>query len=294
MKRALLLACFLGACNRPTPAASKDRSALVATPHAGDEVVATVGEVPIYASDVRVQAQAQGVDAQQALSVLVDAEVLAQAALARGLLSDPDVREAARQAEVRRLLHGVFEAKDTPDQIPDSEYEKLYAAEPLRFNHDDAVEVWHLLDRVPEAAPPEAWNAARARMSALRDAAIAAPTDEAFAALAKTVDPPLRAEHFTFPRHGSMVEPFAEAAFALAAPGNVSGLVQTVYGIHLIRLVKRVPAVHESLAQAKPELHDAALIQFRQRDFDDWMRELADRGHVEVHADRLSRLESAP
>jgi hypothetical protein len=294
MKRALVLLCALAGCHASTPTVPNDRAALVPTPASGDEVVASVGDVPIYASAVRVQAKAQGTDAKGALDALVNAEVLVQAALARGLLADPDVRDAARQAEVRRLLHGVFEAHDAPDKIPESDYEKLYDADKLRFDHDDAVEVWHLLDRVEQNAPPEAWAAARARMESLRPAAVAAPTVEAFTALANSVSPPLKAEHFTFPRHGAMVEPFAEAAFAIAEPGGTSGVVQTVYGMHLIRLVKRVPAVHESLARAKPELRDAALIRFRQRDFESWMHDLDEHGHVEVHAERLSKLEKAP
>ena len=271
-----------------------DRRVLAPMVPSGDEIVAEVGGVPILASAVAAQAKSAGVDARAALTTLIDAEVLAEAALARGLLDDPDVREATRSAEVRRLLATDFQ-RDTPDtKIPDADYRKLYALNKLRFEHADAREVWHLLVPAPEATSTPAQRAeARGRLLALVPAAKTAPTDEAFAALAAAGprDPPaarMKAEHITFPRKDVVEEPFAAAAFALSRPGVVSEIVETSYGYHLIRLVQIIPGRHLDLDAARPELHDAASSAYRTQAFERWARELVDRAHVELHVERLA------
>jgi len=47
--------------------------------------------------------------------------------------------------------------------------------------------------------------------------------------------------HFKDVKEGDMVPAFEEAAFALESPGDFSGLVQSAYGIHIIRLDKINP-----------------------------------------------------
>jgi peptidyl-prolyl cis-trans isomerase C len=283
------------ACGEAGRAPVRDRTSLAPRLGAGDVVVAEVDGVPIGAEAVRVEARAGGGDARQALLRLIEAEVLAGAALARGLGDDFEVKEAARAAAVRRLLHDGLEREAAPERIPDADYRALYDEHREAFDHDALVEVWHLVALFPQKEPTAAQReATRAALLPLAEAARAAPTDEAFAALApKAASGPLqatlKAERFAVPRHGAVEEPFAAAAFALERPGATSGLVETRYGFHIIRLVRRVPARHVGLADARTELQDAALLRFRRRALDGWLRELTERTHLEVHAERLAR-----
>jgi peptidyl-prolyl cis-trans isomerase C len=58
-----------------------------------------------------------------------------------------------------------------------------------------------------------------------------------------------------FPRAGSMVEPFAEAAFALKA-GQMSEPIQTQFGYHLILVTGRKPGASTKFEEVKDEVRE--------------------------------------
>jgi peptidyl-prolyl cis-trans isomerase C len=51
-----------------------------------------------------------------------------------------------------------------------------------------------------------------------------------------------------------MVPPFSKAAFALKKPGQISPIVQTQYGFHIIQLIARKPAQVKTFEEVKPQL----------------------------------------
>lgn len=68
----------------------------------------------------------------------------------------------------------------------------------------------------------------------------------------------------SFTRIGSMVEPFAAAAFALQ-PGQMSDIVTTQYGYHLILVTARTPGQPVTFEMAKEEVKDVLADQLRDK-----------------------------
>jgi hypothetical protein len=136
----MIASVVLGCGGEPIPLPpSAGAGSLVSVPHGPDDlVVARVDGRPIHGSCVREQA-ALGQSPTAALDACIDLELLAAAALARGLDRDPDVIEAGRTARVSRFVDTEFTAKvtsaaDLPPAMVAKAVEKArpYLVQPLR------------------------------------------------------------------------------------------------------------------------------------------------------------------
>jgi len=143
---------------------------------------------------------------------------------------------AERQADPefkRSALHRKLVEQKFADQlkVTDEEIQERYQA-----MSGKQVRASHILIGTREAKTDEA--KAELRTKAEEVLAEVKKPDADFAALAKTYsDCPSKergGDLGFFPRTGKMVEAFAEAAFALK-PGEISGIVETQFGYHIIK-----------------------------------------------------------
>jgi len=81
---------------------------------------------------------------------------------------------------------------------------------------------------------------------------------------------------------GQMVAPFEQAAFSLE-PGEVSGIVATEYGLHLIKVEDHVRASAVSLADATPQIRDYLGQQRLERELSNLIDSLRADNQVEIY-----------
>ena len=154
------------------------------------------------------------------------------------------------------------------DFVPDSDVKAYYTANKSTFTTPEAVRARHILKKFPDNATDAQMAETKVAAETLLETVNAELTAGAdFAELAKThsegpsaerggalrgSNPELPAGDY-FAR-GDMVPPFEEAAFDTLAPGEVSGLVETQFGYHIIKLEeKRAPEV-KPFAQVQYEI----------------------------------------
>jgi len=177
---------------------------------------------------------------------------MAQMAHEQGLDRDPKVKAAMQVARDRALAEAWMAALDEKNRPDAASAEKqarsLYLAKPERFKVDESVHVRHILIGGKDAD-------ARAAVDKLLEE-LKGGAD--FAALAKERSSDkgsgARGGDLGFFERGRMVPEFEKAAFALKQPGELSGVVESQFGFHVIQLVELRPAGTKPFEEVRDEL----------------------------------------
>jgi parvulin-like peptidyl-prolyl isomerase len=222
---------------------------------------------------------------KEALDNLIRVELLWHEARAAGLIAaDEDVDRAVAEARARFRTHEAFLRRielsgfgelayrehtlkllsgeryaqrvvERDVRIADEDIEAFYAANPRLFRRDEQLKARQILAAVPIGASPAQRFDAREKMAAI---AARARTGESFDTLARS-----HSDHATR-QWGGELDPFGrgetgkafeDAAFALK-PGEISGVVETAAGYHVIKLEERIPAASIALDAARDRVRE--------------------------------------
>lgn len=178
--------------------------------------------------------------------------VLANEAAKASMDKVPEVKAALQQARDRVLsdykLSQIDQANQPSMQALESFALTTYKADAKRFEAPEQVRVRHILFRGADATVREQAQRALSELKAGAD----------FAALAKerSNDPGSAAKggDLGFVGRGRMVQAFEDAAFALKAPGELSAIVETQFGLHILKLEERKPAGTKPFDEVKDVL----------------------------------------
>jgi peptidyl-prolyl cis-trans isomerase D len=189
------------------------------------EMMGSSAEVPISSETARAIAE-----------VWVNYQLLAHAAANNDSLNDPAKVDKAMwmsiaQSKTTKLVEELSKTWAGDTTVTDATYAQ-----------GQILSAQHILLTTPPNAPPAQIDSVRRRAEAIRAQAVANPTMANFSALAArhSEDPGSKDRgglYAAFPRapaQGSMVKEFEEGTAALK-PGDISPLVRTSYGFHIIR-----------------------------------------------------------
>lgn len=216
-----------------------------------DDYQAAVLEIP---ADKRYEFQTDMQRVTAFLENLLLYRTLAAEARKDGLDKDPLVQREIELAGERVLTNHRLAEIERGIKVPDltAAAEDQYQTQKAKFKVPEMIEAAHILVE-PGKHGGEA--AAKARAEEARAKALAGAD---FAALAKEYSDDQGSaakggDLGSFPR-GRMLRTFEQAAFALKTPGEISPLVETSYGYHVILLKGRTPEKQLAFADVKEKL----------------------------------------
>jgi peptidyl-prolyl cis-trans isomerase C len=168
-------------------------------------------------------------------------------------MQEKDLRDYTR----RDLIISNFIEKTIVPKVTVSEEDarKFYDQNPDKFTKPEAVKASHILIGVDQKATAEEKKAAREKIDKLRKE-LAGGAD--FAALAKgnsTCPSSQQGGDLGFFGKGQMVPAFEVAAFSLK-PGEISEVVETQFGYHIIKLTEKKTAEKVEFKEARPRIED--------------------------------------
>jgi peptidyl-prolyl cis-trans isomerase D len=163
---------------------------------------------------------------------------------------DPSRYKFGERRKIRYLLVDTGAVRATITPTP-QQIEAFYNANLQQFSNPEQVHALHILLKT---ANKDAAAVKKQAESVLKEAK--APGAD-FAALARKYSEDEASKNsggdLNFFGRGAMVKPFEDAAFALS-PGQISDLVQTDYGYHVIKVLEKRPAGQRPLAEVKDQI----------------------------------------
>jgi peptidyl-prolyl cis-trans isomerase C len=175
--------------------------------------------------------------------------------------------------------------------ITDDEVKKFYDENPAKFEQPEMVRASHILIATRDQATNSELNEEqkKAKLKLAEDIRKRAVAGEDFAKLAKeySEDPGSKDKggEYTFPR-GQMVPEFEAAAFSLGT-NQVSDIVTTQFGYHIIKLSEKIPAKKVELAKVSDDLKEGLKTQELQKQLPDYLEKLQKEANVEILDARL-------
>jgi len=197
-----------------------------------------------------------------------DEEKFSAALDAMNLTREAFTRKLERLLAIRELIQTQVDARI---QVPEEEIRTFYSENPQHFKTAEKIRARHILIQLKPDADEATRKKAMKKMDEVKQK-LAQGGDFAELAQQYSEGPSnTKGGDLGFFGRGRMVKPFEDAAFALEA-GGTSDVVETQFGLHIIRLEEKQPAgnvpyekVHDPiLAHLKKQKRGRAIMTYLQ------------------------------
>lgn len=202
-----------------------------------------------------------------------------------GLTMEQFANEVRDQAIAKAVIDRELRSKQT---VTDEEIEKVYKENLKRFEEPEKWKVAHVYlgnrDRATHELISEAEK--KVKIERMNDILRKARRGDDFVMLVKENSEHLSSKETngesTFSR-GQMPPEFESAGTTLK-PGQISEVVQSGIGWHIIKFIEHIPAKTAEFSEVKDRIRDTLLRDATQKALPDWVKDLRKEAGVEITA----------
>jgi peptidyl-prolyl cis-trans isomerase SurA len=235
-----------------------------------------IKELNIKVSDEEVKQAIEDVKRQNNMA---SQEVLVSALASQGLTFEQYRTQLQEQIEKLKLVSMEVRAKI---QVGETETREYYEANRAKYTEDDTFRARHIFFRTNEKAPAD--EIKKTMTTALMVLA-EAKSGKDFAELAKSYseDPAARKDGGALGsfKKGDMM-PELETSILSLKPGEVSELVYTTSGFHIIKLEERSTGKMKPFESVKAEIEETLYRKKSEERFNQWAKELRSKASIEM------------
>ena len=215
---------------------------------------------------------------KQMRSQLRNEQEFKKALAARGMTLERLKSDTRLDISINKMMEAEAATQPAP---ADAQVRDFYDKNPDKFKQDEACRASHILFKVEESADAATKNKVKDQAeSVLKQARAGAD----FAQLAKKYSADGSAQEggdLNFFTKGQMVPAFDQAAFALK-PGEISDIVTTQFGYHIIKVTERRPASTVPFEQVSARIKEYLTEQQKQQKVDTFIESLKQKAKIEV------------
>lgn len=264
------------------------RAGTAMPPERRDEIVRGLVDQLIAYHVLAQQAHAQKMDASDAdvdarlaqiKSGMPTPEAFQQALAAQGMSLDQLKKQTRLSIQVSKVIDSEVNNKVS---VADADVETFYKQNVERFKQGETVHASHILIGVPKDADAAAKKQARAKAQQVLDS-LRKGADFATIARAQSSDTgsAQKGGDLGFFPKGQMEPTFEKAAFGLK-PGATSGLVETPFGFHIIKVLERRGPRTAPLEEVAPQVKQFLTNQQREAKIQAFVNEAKAKSRIEV------------
>lgn len=295
----LIAGFVLGGCEGGTPeregatapaaqATAPDAAAQAPREKGQGEVIATYGDDSLTSDELLIELQRL----PQRSRAMMDADarkrfvenyvlndLLYEEGKAQGLADDPDIDRQVNDLRRRLVVQRVVRKLQDVPPVTDEQVQAYYEANGDRYS-TTTIRARHILVK-EEAKARELHAEVKENPDKFADVAKTNSVDTASAR---------KGGDLGFFGHGRMVPEFEAAAFALETPGQISEIVQTPYGYHIIQLEERREGTQKPLEQVKEQIRATLRNEALQTRTKEFYEELKQRANLQIDEAKLEEV----